>query len=84
MRTDRRLRLRNGFRGPTRLRRGRPIGWFTAFTIQNASYVRALGQVELIFTFLATTLFFKEKVSRTELIGIVMVAGGIVLLLLKG
>ena len=34
------------------------VGWFTAFTIQNASYVRALGQIELIFTFIVATLFF--------------------------
>ncbi|MEM7196633.1 MAG: EamA family transporter, partial [Pseudomonadota bacterium] len=37
------------------------IGWFTAFTIQNASYVRALGQIELVFTFIATVFFFKES-----------------------
>ena len=26
------------------------IGWFTAMTIQNAALVRALGQIELVFT----------------------------------
>jgi drug/metabolite transporter (DMT)-like permease len=36
------------------------IGWFSAFTLQNATYVRALGQIELIFTFAATLLFFRE------------------------
>jgi drug/metabolite transporter (DMT)-like permease len=60
------------------------ICWFTAFTIQNASYVRALGQVELVFTFVATTLIFRERVSTAETFGIVLVAGGIVLLLLYG
>ena len=58
------------------------VGWFTAFAIQNASYVRAVGQIELVFAFVATTLFFKEKVSRVETIGIVLVSLGIVLLLL--
>jgi len=57
------------------------IAWFTAFTIQNASYVRALGQVELIFTFIATTMIFKEKVSSAETWGIILVAGGIMILL---
>ena len=58
------------------------ICWFTAFTIQNAGYVSALGQIELVFSFVATTLVFKEKVNGIELAGIGLVAGGIVLLLL--
>ena len=36
------------------------ICWFTAFTLTNAAYVRALGQVELVFTFLVSVLFFRE------------------------
>lgn len=58
------------------------IGWFTAFTLQNASYVRAVGQIELVFTFLFTTQIFKEKVSRLELLGVALVGLGIVLILL--
>ena len=60
------------------------IAWFTAFTLHNAAYVRALGQLELIFTFLVTILIFKEKIERAEWIGMAMVSGGIVLLLLAG
>ena len=60
------------------------IGWFTAFTIQNASYVRALGQVELVFTFAATVVVFRETVSTMESAGIVLVVAGIVVLLLYG
>ncbi len=58
------------------------IGWFTAFTLENGAYVRALGQVELIFTFAASIFFFRERTSRTEVIGIALVVAGIVLLLL--
>jgi drug/metabolite transporter (DMT)-like permease len=57
-------------------------GWFTAMTIQNVAYVRALGQIELVFTFAASYLIFKEKTNRTEFAGILLVVGGIVLLLL--
>jgi len=46
--------------------------------------VRALGQVELLFTFIATTLVFKEKVTPVEGAGIALVVGGIVLLLVAG
>ena len=60
------------------------ICWFTAFTIQNASYVRAVGQIELVFTFIATTVFFREKVSVSEFFGISLVIGAILLLLLFG
>ena len=28
------------------------VGWFTAFTLQIAAYVRTLGLVELVFTLL--------------------------------
>jgi drug/metabolite transporter (DMT)-like permease len=60
------------------------VCWFTAFTMQNAAYVRALGQIELVFTFIATIVFFREKVSRLETGGIVLVVGAILLLLLAG
>ena len=58
------------------------IGWFTAFTLENAAHVRALGQVELIFTFIASVFFFRERVNRTEIAGIVLVALGIFILVL--
>ncbi|MEM7042297.1 MAG: DMT family transporter [Pseudomonadota bacterium] len=56
-------------------------GWFTAMTIQNAAYVRALGQVELIFTFAASYFVFGERSNPIELIGIALVTLGILVLL---
>lgn len=58
------------------------ICWFTAFTLQNAAYVRALGQIELIFTFIASVFFFRERTSRVEIGGILLVAAGILLLVI--
>jgi len=58
------------------------IGWFSAFTLQNATYVRALGQVELLFTFAVTLLFFREKVSLLETLGILLITVSIILILL--
>ena len=40
------------------------MGWFTAFTLQKAAYVYALGQVELILSLAASVLFFRESVTR--------------------
>ena len=57
-------------------------GWFTAMTIQNAAYVRALGQIELVFTFAASILFFHERPNATEVAGIVLVIAGILVLVL--
>lgn len=60
------------------------IGWFTAFTLQNAAYVRAVGQVELIFTFIASVFFFKERTKPLELLGIALILAAIVVLVLAG
>ncbi len=60
------------------------IGWFSAFTLQNATYVRALGQIELVFTFAVTVFVFREKVGRAEVAGIALIMGSIILLLLLG
>lgn len=56
--------------------------WFTAMTIQNAAYVRALGQIELVFTFVSSYFIFGERSNRMELAGIALVTFGILLLLL--
>ena len=57
-------------------------GWFTAMTLENAAYVRALGQVELVFTFVASYFFFRERTTVAEAGGIALVVAGIVILLL--
>lgn len=57
-------------------------GWFTAMTIQNAAHVRALGQIELVFTFIAARIVFREKARPSETTGIALVVAGILILLL--
>ena len=58
------------------------LGWFTAFTLQNAAYVKVLGQIELVFTVLASVFFFKEKISAAEGVGILLIVAGILILVL--
>ena len=58
------------------------IGWFTAMTLERASYVKALGQVEFVFALLISTLFFRERTTGLELTGMILVGGGVVVLLL--
>ena len=57
--------------------------WFMAFTLQNAAYVRALGQIELLFTIASSAFFFKEKITGTELAGIILIIMAILLILLS-
>ncbi|MCE8546759.1 EamA family transporter [Ruegeria pomeroyi] len=56
--------------------------WFLAFTLQNAAYVKALGQVELIFSLMASTLFFREKITGREIAGIALLGLSILALVL--
>jgi drug/metabolite transporter (DMT)-like permease len=51
-------------------------------TLEIASYVKTLGQLEFVFTLALTVFYFKESPSRRELFGMILVVlGGIVLLL---
>ena len=58
------------------------ICWFNAMTLENAAYVRTLGQVELILSLLTSYIVFKERSTRYEIFGMVMIGIGIVILLL--
>ena len=58
------------------------VCWFTAMTLENAGHVRALGQIELVFSFLASMFIFKEKTSKAEFVGISIISLGIIILLL--
>ena len=54
------------------------ICWFYAMAIQNVAYVRALGQIELIFTIFITIFYFKEKITVNEIYGVFLIVLGII------
>ena len=58
--------------------------WYTAFTLQNASYVMAVGQVELIFVYIASRFVFKERMVLWEVLGVLITALGILVVMLSG
>lgn len=58
------------------------LGWFTAFSLQNAAYVRALGQVEIVFTLMASVFLFRERIRWREAGGIALVVGSLLVLIL--
>nr|WP_316651996.1 DMT family transporter [uncultured Gellertiella sp.] len=57
------------------------FGWFTAMTLQHPALVRSLAQVEMLFTFASSVLFFRERINRLEIAGCVLIVAGILLLL---
>lgn len=63
---------------------GGSLCWFLAFTLQNAAYVFAVGQIEVIFSIAASVLFFGERLLRKELAGIAFLTLSILALVLLG
>jgi drug/metabolite transporter (DMT)-like permease len=58
-------------------------GWALAMTLENAALVRAVGQIELVFTFIASHVVLKERPSAGEWLGSLLVVGGVVLILIE-
>tara|TARA_Y100000739_G_scaffold197461_1_gene180055 strand:- start:125 stop:994 length:870 start_codon:yes stop_codon:yes gene_type:complete len=55
--------------------------WFSAMTLNTAAIVRAVGQIELLFTLLTTIWLFKERLRVVQLLGMVLIVAGIWLLI---
>ncbi|MEQ1547535.1 MAG: DMT family transporter [Chakrabartia sp.] len=56
--------------------------WFTGFATAPVALVRAVGQVEVIFTLGFGRFYLREPLKRSEAIGLLIVAAGVVLALL--
>jgi len=59
------------------------LSWFYAFTLIQSSFVRAVGQIELLFSYVSSKYMFKEKVKITEILGIIIFVVGVLILLLN-
>ncbi|MCB2136604.1 MAG: DMT family transporter [Rhodobacteraceae bacterium] len=59
------------------------LGWFAAFSLQHAAYVRALGQVEMVFMVLVSTLVFRERLSGREATGIALIVASVIMIVLS-
>jgi drug/metabolite transporter (DMT)-like permease len=58
------------------------LGWFWAFALENAAHVRAVGQVELLFSLVAGALVLGERITRREVAGIAILGASVVVLVL--
>ena len=59
------------------------LSWFYAFTLIQASFVRAVGQIEILFSYFSSKYLFKEKIRAIEIIGIIIFVIGVTILLLS-
>jgi drug/metabolite transporter (DMT)-like permease len=86
------LRKRDDFiRAFTTWRHSGPVGllsvagsacWFTAFTLAPVGPVRALGQVELLFTLAFSRFYLNERPTRSDILGAGLVVLGVIAVLL--
>ena len=56
------------------------ICWFTAMSLVNAALVRAMGQIELVFTVLTSLFIIRERVKLVEIVGMFVLVFGMFLL----
>jgi len=55
--------------------------WFTAFALAPVAMVRAVGQIEMVFTLGFSRFYLKERIRKADVLGLVLVVGGVVLIL---
>jgi drug/metabolite transporter (DMT)-like permease len=58
--------------------------WFTAFALAPVALVRAVGQVEVVFTLLFSRFYLKETLRRTDVAGLLLVVAGVMVIVLAG
>jgi len=57
-------------------------GWFTAMTLERASYVKTLGQIEFLITLGIAIFYFKEVPNNKEVAGMLLIITAIIVLLI--
>jgi drug/metabolite transporter (DMT)-like permease len=57
------------------------IGWFSAMSLQYVAYVKTLGQIEVLFTILLAIFWLKQKPSKNELLGLILIAFAAILVM---
>ncbi len=55
--------------------------WFSAFALAPVALVRALGQVEMLFTLLFSRFYLREHIRRADVAGLLLIVAGVSLIL---
>jgi len=56
--------------------------WFAAFALADVALVRAVGQVEIVFTLLFSRFYLKETLQPGDVAGLTLVVAGVLLIIL--
>lgn len=56
--------------------------WYTAFALAPVALVRSVGQIELVFTLLFGRFYLHEPMKKMDVLGLVLIVGGVVLIVL--
>jgi drug/metabolite transporter (DMT)-like permease len=56
--------------------------WFFGFASAPVALVRALGQIEMVFTLAFSRFYLRETLRRADVAGLVLVVGGVLLVLM--
>ncbi|MGH7043374.1 MAG: EamA family transporter [Acetobacteraceae bacterium] len=57
--------------------------WFTGFTLTDVALVRALGQIEVVFTLGFSRFYLKERLKRGEVGGLLLVVVGVLMVVIS-
>ena len=59
------------------------VGWFTAVALHSAAEVRALGLIEILFSYAVSRKLLRERVSAAEIAGGMLIMVGVALICLR-
>ncbi|TDP47154.1 DMT family transporter [Zavarzinia compransoris] len=57
------------------------LGWFLAMTLEPVAHVRALAQIEIVFTLAMTVFVFRERPSGRDYLGAGLIVASVVILI---
>ena len=57
--------------------------WFTGFALTEVALVRALGQIEVVFTLGFSRFYLHERLKRSELGGLLLVVAGVLMVVIS-
>lgn len=57
--------------------------WFTGFAMTDVALVRAVGQVEVVFTLLFSRFYLHERLKRGDVAGLLLVVAGVLLIVIS-
>ena len=58
--------------------------WFTGFALAPVALVRTVGQVEMVFTLVFSRFYLRERPSRSDVLGLLLIVAGVTIILFLG